>query len=395
MTPSLLPDLTFHEIYGPDHVFCPRSSDRLGRWLPRSPTVIDHATGAMLPVAGELPVVCARGTITPSGEALLREAGLPRPSRCVPYRDAEEYLEVVRREGRAGRRLVVQYLHAPDEIPSEAYWVPPGLLSHLNNKATLAELVPPEAVARRRILSTERLETLRDEEPPFVLKAVTDESHGGGLDVILCRRPADLERAPGLFEGVDRIVVEEFLPLAANLCLGFVVFPDGDVRYIGTAEQVIREDGLFQGNWLRGDLQVPDRAVAMAMAATEAAADRGYRGCAGIDVGVLESGRIVVFDLNFRVNSSTAAVLLHSSVAEQHSFRVARLAGWKCERGFETMIREASRAMEAGHLLPLGTHDPTLHGHDAPALLRGLLLAESREELPEKDALLAEGGLVR
>lgn len=393
---AIRPTWWLDEVYGDDHVFCPRSSSRLTTWLPRDPTGVDNATGAILPVAGALPVVCARGTVTPSGTALLREAGVPVPANVLTYRDEADYLTVVREQGADGRRLVVQYIHLPEDIPPDMYWVPPTVLSRLNNKAWLDELVPEGALAERRVMPATRLDDLRRESFPFVVKAVTDESNGGGLDVVVCRAAEDLDRGIELFSGLDCVVVEEFVPMVANLCIGFIVLPDGRVEYTGAAEQATRDDGRFEGNWLRADLQVPPAAVDAGLAATRAAAERGYRGCAGVDVAVLESGHVVLFDLNFRVNNSSASILLQSSLSERYPFGVARLGGWKCAAGFETMLREAARAMEAGDLIPLGTHDPRLHDqNDAPARLRGLLLGECREEVLEKDRVLAERGLAR
>jgi hypothetical protein len=356
---------------------------------------MDNATGSTLPVSGTMPLVCARGVVTPCGLALMRDAGLAPPPELLPYTGETEYLLILRDLAARGRRLVVQYLHPAEDIPPGDSWVQPGLLSYLNNKANLPALVPASALPSRRLLATSRLPELRAEPRPFVLKAVTDESSGGGLDVLICRDSSDLERAPAFFAAVDRVVVEGYLQFARNLCLGFAVFPGGRAEYIGAAEQASRADGRFDGNWLLRDRPVPDAAVAAARHTVEAAAALGYRGYAGIDVGVLETGQVKVFDLNFRINNSSAILLLADSIVRHHPFTVARLAGWRCEKGFDIMVSEARKAMERGDLLPLGVYDPRADGRDRPPLLRALLLAASTEEVSEKEQVLAARGLTR
>ena len=58
-----------------------------------------------------------------------------------------------------------------------------------------------------------------------------------------------------------------------------------------------------------------------------AAAARGYRGIAGIDVAFLEDGPPRVLDLNFRVNGSTAAAWLRSAVERERGAGSMRLRG--------------------------------------------------------------------
>lgn len=391
----LRPRWSLSDIYGPEHVYCPRPSPRKSNWLPRDEVVMDNATGATLPVSGTMPLVCARGVATPSGLALMREAGFAPPPELHPCTGEAEHLRVLRDLAVGGRRLVMQYLHPAEDIPGEDYWVQPELLSYLNNKANLPELVPDWALPTRRLLATWRLPELQAEPMPFVLKAATDESSGGGLDVLICRDSPDLERAPGFFAAVDRVVVEGYLEIVRNLCLGFAVFPDGRTEYVGGAEQACSADGRFTGNWLLRDRPVPDAVVVAGRHAVEAAATLGYRGYAGIDVGVLESSQVRVFDLNFRMNNSSAILLLADSLWTHYPFAVARLAGWRCEKGFDVLVREAGKAMEKGDLLPLGTYDPRADGQEQPPFLRALLLGGSTEEVLEKERVLTERGLTR
>jgi len=392
----LKPSLSLGQIYGPDHVYCPRPSPRRSTWLPQDELVMANATGATLPVSGSMPLVCAPGVATASGLALMAEAGFAPPPRLIHYEDGEDHRRILRELAEEGNKLVVQYLHPPEETPYRDYWVRPELLSHINNKASLGELARESQVPERRVVSADALVELTEEALPLVLKAATDESSGGGLDVLVCREAADLASAPDFFEQADRVVVEEYLEFVRNLCLGFAVLPDGRVVYLGGAEQSSRADGRFEGNWLRRDLCVPQAAIEVAREAVAKAASLGYRGCAGIDVGVLESGDVRAFDLNFRLNNSTTILLLSDAIFERHPFTAARLEGWRCEAGFDAMLRIASSAMEQGGFLPLGSYDPRADGHhDELPNLRGLVWGDSPEEVEDRLTILDEGGLSR
>jgi hypothetical protein len=353
-----------------------------------------NATGATLHVGGSMPLVCTRGVATPSGLALMAEAGFATPENLIHYRDGEDHRRVLRELAEQGNKLVVQYLHPPDETPYGDYWVRPELLSHINNKAMLGEFVRESEVPKRRVVPATSLGEMREDALPLVVKAATDESSGGGLDVLICREASDLAAAPEFFAKADQVVVEEYLHLVRNLCLGFAVLEDGGVLYLGGAEQASGADGRFEGNWVRRDLCVPQTAVEVAREAVSAAADLGYRGCVGIDVGLLETGEVRVFDLNFRLNNSTVILLLNDAIAERHPFTAARLNSWSCEAGFDAMLRIASRAMEHGGFLPLGSYDPREDGYtEAQPRLRGLVLGDSPEEVEARLEILQEKGL--
>ena len=53
-----------------------------------------------------------------------------------------------------------------------------------------------------------------------------------------------------MFEKCEQIVVEEVLEIVRNPCLNFAVMPDGEVRYLGFADQDISPEGKYRGNWI-------------------------------------------------------------------------------------------------------------------------------------------------
>jgi hypothetical protein len=104
-------------------------------------------------------------------------------------------------------------------------------------------------------------------------------------------------------------------------------------------------------------------------------------------------GRVVVLDLNFRSNGSTAAVLLADDVRRRRGARVLRFRGWRVDGDFAALRRLADPAIERGTLLPRSGWDPAAAGADGPARASGLLLGSSREEVAEEEARLAALGL--
>jgi hypothetical protein len=168
--------------------------------------------------------------------------------------------------------------------------------------------------------------------------------------------------------------------------------PDGTVRYLGGAEQVCEPSGRYEGNWL-DPAPPPQAAVEGAMEVARAGAARGYRGLLGMDVAILPGGAVRIFDLNFRENSCTAAVLLRESIHRRHGNGVMRLRSFRGD-GFRAAASAARRALRAGFLLPLAIFDPAeIALADEPAIIRGLVLGESRADVARRELELAALGL--
>ena len=215
----LVPEVTFAEIFGAETVYDSRPSPTLHAWLGDDAAVHDAMSGSHLSVVGAMPVLCSRGVTSPMGATLLREAGLSLPSRAHVFEDEDDYLLRLQQLSRGGHRVALQYLHAPDELPKGRCFSPAELLSFLNNKANMAELVPAAHLPRRRLAAPGNLRRHRGllRDLPLVVKAVTDESTGGGLDVCICREPEDLRRAIPLFGACGQVVLEEYLEIRKNL----------------------------------------------------------------------------------------------------------------------------------------------------------------------------------
>jgi formate-dependent phosphoribosylglycinamide formyltransferase (GAR transformylase) len=210
------------------------------------------------------------------------------------------------------------------------------------------------------------------------------------MGVVICREPADVAAARSTLGGAERIVLERFLDIRRSLCVHVVIETDGRVRDLGAAEQVCDERGHYGGNWLDPLAAPPEIARAAASIATRAAA-LGYRGFAGIDMAECADGRLRVLDLNFRLNGSTAAVLLYDDLARTRGLAVMRLRTWKGLGSFAAMIAAAREATAQGFLVPLSTYRPS--AAESPRLL-GLVLGTSRDEVRRREQELEACGVV-
>jgi hypothetical protein len=395
MEPLLTPTITLGEIYGPELLFSPRASPNARSWLPRDEAVLDMLTGGQLTILGEMPLLCAAGVSSPEALGILRDAGFAVPVGLRSYSDAVDYLRRVSEWSGRGRRIVIQHVHPVSEIPAQACWIPPSTLSYLNNKGNLARLVDARHVPVRRILPADGIRAGHSfPNLPLVIKAVTDESTGGGLDVAVCRTAEDLERAAQFFTTCTHVVVEEFIPIARNLCLNYVVTPEGRVDFIGCAEQVSDTQGKYHGNWIDEGSAAPAAAVELGAGVARAGYALGYWGCVGMDMAVREDGHAVVFDLNFRLNGSTAALLLARSVHARLGHPVMRLRSWTGKGAYRDLLNAAYIAMGRGLVLPLNSYDPIAGGQpNAIPRMAGLIVGGSRGEVTEREKELAALGL--
>jgi hypothetical protein len=388
--------LTMGEIYGHGLIYAPRAHPRTCDWIPRDSAMLDGLTGGQLTVAGGMAVVCSRGVTTPLGLELLADAGLRTGSSIHTYRDEEDAIEIAAELAASGRKIVVQHIY-PDGVLNEGgMWIEGRLLSYLNNKANLAELVPAEHVARREVIAVEKFfDDGPTRELPVVLKVATELSTGGGADVAICRTGEELQAARARFAGCGRLVVERCESVVRDVCLHFAVMPNGTSQYLGFADQDIDENGRYRGNWISLGSKLPEEVVEIGLETVERGAKLGYRGLLGIDIVGTEDGRWVVMDLNFRVNGSSAAVLLAPSIHRMMGACLLHLRSFTCEGGFAKLVAIARTAQRSGRLIPLASLDTTLSAHvGRPARLSALVVGDSKAEAHQVEADLAASGLV-
>ncbi|MBN1547855.1 MAG: hypothetical protein JW902_14485 [Syntrophaceae bacterium] len=360
---------------------------------------MDVMTGGMVTAIGEMPILCSTGVATPEGLQLLLDAGYQIPPHLFTYRSVEDYLIKLKKFYSQGWSVFYIYVHPASEIPPEVCYVKPEIMSSINNKAHLSDLVPLEYVPDREIINVTSLrqEKIRHDFPVFI-KAVTDEASGGGYDIRLCHTPGDLQQAASLFSTCKQVVVEDFLRIKKNLCLGFAIKKSREIIYLGCSEQITDAQGKYKGNWFGEEATPPSLAIEIATKVARRGMACGYYGWAGIDVAILEDDRIVILDLNFRTNGSTATLLLEDSIHRHFGSRCMRLLSLKNsdESGsFPKLLRSAYAALDKGLLLPLFTYNPEAAGYsNGLSRMSGLILGADRAEVIEHERQLADLGLI-
>lgn len=390
----LQPLLTLDAVFGPDLLLSPRPSPNACCWLPQDEALLDNLTGGMLTVLGRMPVLCSAGVATPEGLRLLQDAGLPvsAPLHLYPY--STYYLACLAKLATPAG-IALQHVHLPTDLPPHTCWVAPETLSYLNNKANLADLVEDCHCPKRWIVPRFRLGTeLTRISGQVVIKAITEQSSGGGSDVLIVHGHEELAAAPEFFRSCEEVVIEDFLPMERNLCLNYAVTASGHITFLGSAEQVVDYRGRYQGNWIDAQSCAPDHAVAAGLQVVKEAFARGYWGCVGIDLALLADDRVLIYDLNFRLNGSTPALLWSESLRRRYGATTMRFASLAGRGTFPQLLDAAYRAMTHGWFLPLSTFSPDAAGiRGASPRLGGLILGQSRAEVVERQVQLAELGL--
>lgn len=391
---ELLPKMCLEAIYGENLAFCPRPAPETCTWLPRDPVVLEMLTGGMLTVSENMPVLCAASVATPLGLQLLRDAGFSEP-RTYPFSNREDHDRQQAVLLKQGFRLALQHAPHPDAPTPKNCWIDPRLLSSLNNKGHLADLVEVPYLPDRSLVAPGELHhLLKACRFPLVIKVASYETTGGGWDVAICRNANDVHHARQTFQHCRQVVVEEFLPISRNLCLNYAILPHGEITYLGSAEQITDETGKYYGNWFTTEDNAPSDAIAAGTRIAKKGFEKGYRGCVGMDTAVLESGGIRIYDLNFRLNGSTAALLLAEGIRNRYGQPVMRLAGLKCPKGFEYMVNAIYKAMHEGIFVPLVTCDPRATGiPDEAPRSSGLILGRTRSHVQKRCARLQKLGL--
>jgi len=355
--------------------------------------VRDAFAGAFVTVTGGIPFITFRGSTTRESRALVTGAGLPWPENLLEYGSEEEFLALLQRA--KAQSLVFQNAHPPDPSLDLAYWIPRALLTRLNDKAELEGLVPREACPPRRIMSLESAATLPFEPgTTVVFKGSTSMSSGSGGAVLIARDEAAVRSLPERLAGCDRVVVEEFQPFTRTMCLNLAADFQGVVHYVGSADQVVADDGTYMSSWVSPELTPPDSAISLAREIMMRAAAMGYIGFAGFDIGLLPDGRALFFDLNFRVCGSTPTLLWYDEVRRRIGPGAwARAITISARIPFAELSSIGRRLADENSFLPTGGFNPegTIWEGRMPHV-RGVMMGRDRAETEARcEALLAQG----
>ena len=388
--------LTFARVYGPDITYNPRTAWSGYHLLRRGDeSVRDAAPSAFVSLTGGAPLLIFRASLTDGARALVTGAGLPWVEHAIPYSDQAEYTERLRECAKRPRSVVFHHVHPPDPSLDSCYWIPRHLVTRLNDKALLGSLVPSDACPPREVMSINTASALPlDPGATIVFKASTEMSTGSGGGVVIARSEAQVRSLPERLEGCETVVVEAFQPFVRTMCVTWAADYRGEVHYIGSADQVVAEDGTYLSSWIGPDYDPPAPAIAIGREIMQSAVALGYIGYAGFDVGILPDGGALVFDLNFRICASTPALLWYEEARRRLGTQTTvRLVTISARIPFEQFCGIGQRLVAEEAFLPMGAVETTgTIWADRPHTLRGVLMGRDRAETEARcESLLAQG----
>ena len=362
-------------------------------WVLSDAYRLDTLTGLTLLVTGSVPVSCHRNTVTPEIVAFFEACGTsPSPHR-VPYQTAEQAFEQTRRWAEQGHRIVSPYPLPAELCEPQSLLVPDALYRWLNDKSNLDELVDadwlPPAVMLKPDAAQGLLTAFAGEA--VYIKACVAGASGAGIDVRyapnLQARQQALDWLASRSHCFSGVRIELALDIPICWCLNLAIQSDC-VEYLGAAIQLFSSPGQQSGSLIDPAQEPPATAVAEAMRIARKAQRLGYRGLAGFDLGLSADARPYVFDLNFRMVSSTVQLLLHQSAVERTGGTVTESWHHVTSGPLAPALAAIEPFGRSGRFVPCRLWEATAEsqGH---SMITGFMVAESMACLAETRQTMA------
>ena len=330
-------------------------------------------------VAEDLPLLCGHLAASSLALDLLADAGWGLPERLLVFRDHEELLARILSEASKGGRVAASFPLPEGRIPPEAHLIAPELRAMLNDKGNLERLVPEgQHPVRRRV---EVAELLQDPARcrGAVLKIATGES-GGGRGVLLPPDSEDPVLVRALLQRADSVILEEFLPFTNTRCFNYLIDGTGEVRFLGAPEQLLL-GARYLGNWFEADDSPEPGAVAAGVEICKRAANLGYHGAAGFDAGFLQDGSFRFVDLNFRMNGSTAPLLLAPELLRRSGAPAALRTGLRGKASPKGLASNLRRLIAEKRFFTLAVVLSEAEASDSEFLVSGFLMGSDRDDI--------------
>lgn len=375
-----------------DAAFMGRTDLRQTRMLGFSALNADSVTCTLMGIMGRRPAVRHRAGVTEAILRIFEQAGLPVDEDLRVYETADEAERCADRLVEEGFRLFSPYPLREGRFPDAAQLTPPDLWRHLNAKENLAELVPAENLPPREIVPADRL-AVRPFAGAVYLKAGGNLATGFGYAVRYCGDAASYAAAFDWFtarsEDIPSVIIEADMRTSACWCVSISVGEAG-ARYIGAAEQVFDAPGKQAGSVVDPESPLPQAGISLAVEVGNKAAEMGFRGIAGLDIGAAANGRMVVFDPNFRFNSSTQQALLHEPAARRSGLACSFSFNRPVSLPFTELARLISGPIAEGWFVPTRLFDGALcPAANGKSLCTGFVLGRDRQDADEARRRLA------
>ncbi|RPF56694.1 L-aspartate--L-methionine ligase LdmS [Abyssicoccus albus] len=348
--------VTMKDAYPVTTIYSSRPSYEDSPWLAAEEHQLNFLSARELHIA-ELPVIVHEASITDKLATLYQLVDRTVPSNVHTFTDRQSYESLLTQLTHDGQNTIqFQYIHDDSILDPSHYTIDKQIFIDLNNKSKIHQFVDPKHLPKRLIIPHHTLEeTLKTWNYPFVIKPGDERPTAGGYGVMICYNDEDLYDAKQRIEACstesDLLIIEQFITPVENYCIQFATTDDGQITYLGAAKQIIDDHGFYKGN---ESIETIDQDIIdIGYDIMKKGVEYGFFGIAGFDVLVDESNNAYVIDLNFRVNGSTALLLLK----EQLNSNYQKFINYFSPGNNEQFYQLIKRYVEAGHLFPLSYYD--------------------------------------
>jgi hypothetical protein len=357
LSPSVKPE----QFLPPGTAFMARADLTETRLLGFKPINQDAVTTLFSGLLNGIPTVRHRAGVT---DAILRtyaRAGLQVEEELHAYDTQAEAESLADALIDRGFRLCSAYPMTKGRFSDAAQLVRPDLWQRLNAKENLHQIVPADNLLARRVISLDEVSDAQLNSPIW-LKAAGGQATGWGFAVRHCPDRESLTAALNDFRampGVTHIIAEASADIDHCWCVSLAINDDSTV-FAGFAEQEFSSPGRQSGSVVDPEHPFPILGQRLAIEIGNAARALGFRGMAGLDIGQRADGRLVVFDPNFRFNSSTAQALFHVSATRRAGLGASRSFHRLTSVDCESLIARSLHAIDAGWFVPTRILDGAL-----------------------------------
>ncbi len=391
MTIELPPALTTDLLYPPDAAFMARTDLVVTKMLGYTKLQLDTVTTLLPGLLNGLCTVRHEAGAGPEVIGIYRRAGVKIAEDTFTFRTQEEAEVIADRLIAQGKRLFWPYPPTDMRYPEEAHLVSPELSRFLNAKVNMPAFIPPQHLALRRILSFDELKAFKFSGPVF-LKAAGDAATGWGFAVRACQDFTAFQNARQWFtehrDSIPSVIMEEAVELVNCWCAGLAVGAAKTVCF-GGAEQLFNSPANQSGSIIDPDAAFPEAARALAVQIGKNAGKLGFKGIAGLDIGLASDGRLIVFDPNFRFNSSTSQLLFHESAAARSGLSVSCSVQLTPTMSFSELAVHLEAPISDGWFVPTRIFNGEKHSlSEGRHIVTGFVLGRDRTDAKKAVALL-------
>lgn len=393
MTAFLTPAVAVEHLYPADVVYMARTDLEQTKFLGYTPLLLDMVTSLLAGLLNGKTAIRHEGGAQKEIFDLYSYGGFDVDEETLVYRSGEEAESLADHVISQGKRIISPYLLPADRFPDDGQLVPPDLYRKLNAKSNLESFVSPVFLPKRQLLSYESFMEYVPSGPVF-FKSASDAPTGWGFAVQPCRNAGDLAKARRWFstyrDSVSKILVEEWVDVLTCWCAGIVVNDHG-VTCFGGAEQTFSSPAHQTGSVIAPDNAFPEEGQMLAVSIGEAARRLSFRGIAGLDIGLKADGGLVVFDPNFRINSSTTQLLFHEAACRRFDCSVSCSFQCHTKKTFGSVADIVKKNIDQGVFIPTrifdGNKHPLANGRHT---VTGFVLGHDRRSAEETVKLLED-----